>query len=164
MSPIKRPRFGGVFLFALHLLRVQGFCFALLQYRPIQAFTARFVPLMQLYRPRHVRAHTRARTPCTDTSYQTPRRTLYSLAQPPIIIRYIRVQGCAARYGSMPDSAADCRPRQPGGVSASTCTGSARRLAIWHPPLGGAVQQQGHGGRRGTIDGYRRISFRAVAR
>lgn len=32
----------------------------------------------------------------------------------PIIIRYIRVRPC---YGSVPDSAADCRPCQPGGVS-----------------------------------------------
>lgn len=33
----------------------------------------------------------------TSSVYQipTPRRTLHSLAQPPIIIRYIRVQGCA---------------------------------------------------------------------
>ena len=41
------------FSFALHLLRMQGFYFALLQYNPIQAFTARFVPSMQLYRQRH---------------------------------------------------------------------------------------------------------------
>nr|DAT92242.1 MAG TPA: hypothetical protein [Caudoviricetes sp.] len=33
-----------------------------------------------------------------------------------------------------------------------------------HPPPGGAVQRQGRGGRRGTIDGYRRVSFRAFAR
>lgn len=37
------------FSFALHLLRVQGFYFAMLQYIYIQAFTARFVPFMQLY-------------------------------------------------------------------------------------------------------------------
>lgn len=34
------------FSFALHLLRVQGFYFALLQYSPIQAFTVRFIPSM----------------------------------------------------------------------------------------------------------------------
>jgi hypothetical protein len=45
------------FSFALHLLRVQGFYFALLQYSPIQAFTARFVPSMQLYRTRSKTAH-----------------------------------------------------------------------------------------------------------
>jgi hypothetical protein len=37
----------------LHLLKVQGFYFALLQYGHAQAFTARFAPLMQLYRPRN---------------------------------------------------------------------------------------------------------------
>lgn len=44
--------------FALHLLRVQGFYFALRQYSPMQAFTARFVTSMQLYRPRRKTAHT----------------------------------------------------------------------------------------------------------
>lgn len=37
---------------------VQGFYFALLQYSPIQAFTAHFAVLMQLYRPHHKTAHT----------------------------------------------------------------------------------------------------------
>lgn len=57
---------------------------------------------------------------------------------------------------------------QPGGVSIlpkpdglQSGTGSAVRA---HPPPGGTVQQQGRGGRRGTIDGYRRSSFRAFAR
>ena len=57
---------------------------------------------------------------------------------------------------------------QPGGVSIlpkpdglQSGTGSAVRA---HPPPGGAVQQQERGGRRGTIGGYRRISFRAFAR
>lgn len=43
-----RPRWRG-FSFALHLLRVQGFYFALLQYSHIQAFTAHFVFPMQNY-------------------------------------------------------------------------------------------------------------------
>ena len=43
-----RPRWRG-FSFALHLLEVQGFYFAPLQYAKIQAFTARFVPSMQNY-------------------------------------------------------------------------------------------------------------------
>ena len=51
-----RPR-GGAFSFALHLLRVQGFCFALLQYSPIQAFTADFITSMQLYHPRYKTAY-----------------------------------------------------------------------------------------------------------
>lgn len=72
----------------------------------------------------------------------------------PIIIRYIRVRPCS---GSMPDAAAYRRPCQPGGLQSGT--GS-----VWHPPPGGAVQRQGRGGRRGTIGGYRRNSFRAFAR
>lgn len=93
----------------------------------------------------------------------------------PIIIMYIRGQGCASCYKSMQDSAADRRPCQPGGVSASTCTGPARQLAIWHRVSSQGAQagtlhpaeqssNRGAAGRRGTIDGYRRISFRAVAR
>lgn len=51
------PTWAG-FSFALHLLRVQGFYFALLQYGPIQAFTACFLSSMQfLYHPRHKTAH-----------------------------------------------------------------------------------------------------------
>lgn len=47
----------------------------------------------------------------------TPRRTLYRPAQPPYYNKVYK--GAAARpcYGSMPDSAADRRPCQPGGVS-----------------------------------------------
>ena len=69
-----------------------------------------------------------------------PRRTLYRSAQPPYynnVYKSVAVRPC---YGSMPDSAAYHRPCKPGGVCVSTCTGSARRLAIWHPPPGGAVQ------------------------
>lgn len=51
-----RPRWRG-FSFALHLLRVQGFYFTRLQYANIQALTTCFVPLMQLYNPRHKTAH-----------------------------------------------------------------------------------------------------------
>lgn len=100
-----------------------------------------------------------------------PRRTLYRPAQPPYynkVYKGARVRPC---YGSMPDSAAHCRPCQPGG---GLDTSHARRLAIWHrsaagrtgwhPPPGGAVRRQGRGGRSGTIDGYRRSSFRAFAR
>jgi hypothetical protein len=41
----------------LHLLKVQGFYFSLLQYSHIQAFTACFVQSMQLYRPRRKTMH-----------------------------------------------------------------------------------------------------------
>lgn len=39
------------FSFALHLLRAQGFYFALLQYSLMQAFTTRFTQSIQSYRP-----------------------------------------------------------------------------------------------------------------
>jgi hypothetical protein len=45
-----RPRWRG-FSFALHLLRVQGFYFALLQYSHIQAFTVRFVSVHEVIPP-----------------------------------------------------------------------------------------------------------------
>ena len=81
----------------------------------------------------------------------------------PIIIRYIMGQRCALCYGSMPDGAAYRRPCQPGGLRSGTGL-TIRAGTGWHTPPGGAVQRNGHGGRRGTIDGYRRISFRAFAR
>ena len=97
--------------------------------------------------------------PPAHTQIPAPRRTLHSLAQPPYYNKVYKVAAVRPCYGSMPDGAAYRKPCQPSGVSVSTCTGSA-----WHPPPGRAVQRQGRGGRRGTIDGLRRISFRAFAR
>lgn len=60
---------------------------------------------------------------------------------------------------------------QPGGVSIlpkpdglQSGTGQQSRCTGWHVLPGGAVQRQERGGRRGTIGGYRRNSFRAFAR
>lgn len=78
-----------------------------------------------------------------------------------------------ADHASSGGSASPPVQGQPGGVSIlytpsglQSGTGSAVNQggAVWHPPPGGAVQQQGRGGRRGTTGGYRRSSFRAVAR
>lgn len=55
-SPPPRPRWRG-FSFTLHLLRVQGFYFALLQCIHIQAFTASFAPSMPTYRTCRKTAH-----------------------------------------------------------------------------------------------------------
>ena len=111
---------------------------------------------------------------------QAPRRTLYRPAQPQTMparrglllpyadrwqvlhpahllrgqrLHLYRSSQKASRYFPRP-AACNLAPGQLSGR-----TGSA-----WHLPHGGAVQQQGHGGRRGTIDGLRRISFRAFAR
>lgn len=87
----------------------------------------------------------------------------------PIIIMYIRAYPC---YGSMPDGATYHRPCKPGGVSMlltpgdlQSSTGSAVRAGrsgTLHPA--GQSSSRERGGRRGTIGGYRRISFRAFAR
>lgn len=84
----------------------------------------------------------------TSSAYQIPAscRTLYRSVQPPY-------------YNKVYKSAADCKQCQPGGLRSGTGHRSA-----WHPPPGVTVQQQGRGWRRGTIDGYRRVSFRAFAR
>lgn len=53
---------------------------------------------------------------------------------------------------------------QPGGLQSGTGQRSGRTGSARRPLPGGAVQQQGRGGRRGTIGGSRRNSFRAFAR
>lgn len=162
----------------------------MLQYSSIQAFTARFVSSMQLtahsakqrtglysgvscdcasstaHDNRPTQADVTPPAPrwsvsqrrSVSSTYQmpTPRRALYRPAQTAYYNNVYKGQLCA--------SVVD--PCQPGGVSIfptpgglRSGTGSAR-----HPPPGGAVQQLGRSGRRGTIGGYRRISFRAFAR
>lgn len=50
-------------------------------------------------------------------------------------------------------------------AACSLAPGQRSGWAVWCPPPGGAVQRQGSAaGGGGTIGGYRRISFRAVAR
>ena len=145
---------------------MQGFYFVLLQYSPIQAFTARFVPSMQ-FTIHAIKQHTElcrvfscdcTRSTAHDTkptqaaiippaprwsvsqrrntssTYQipAPRRTLYSSAQTAYYNNVYMGAGVRHRYGSTPDGAAHRRPCQPGEVSASTCTGSARRAARNH--------------------------------
>lgn len=74
---------------------VQGFYFARIQYSPIQAFTERFVLLMQLYRPRHKTAHkalhglflrlhplNRPRYQTDKSGYNTTRATLEGIHAP----------------------------------------------------------------------------------
>lgn len=95
------------------------------------------------------------------TAPPAPRRTLYRAAQPSYYNKVYKGAAVRTYYRSMPDSAADRRPCQPGGVSMLP---TVQGRSAWHTPPGGAVQQQGRGAAGGTIDGYRRISFRAFAR
>ena len=166
--------------------RCRAFIFDRMQHSPIQAFTACFVPSMQLYRPRHKTAHralqglflrlyplSRPRYQTDTSGYNTICDTLERLPapgrpppipdttatqgrctgrrKPPIIIRYIR--------GADHTSPA-------AGQRLNLYRVSSQGGAVWHPPPGGAVQRHGRGGsaRRGTIGGFRRISFRAFAR
>ena len=104
--------------------------------------------------------------------------------RPPIIIRYIR--GCrgAPCCGSMPDGAAYRRPCQRWRVSSYRVRSHwqvlhpahllrGQRLHLYRvspagsrcfPRPAGQSSSGGAAGRRGTIGGYRRISFRAFAR
>lgn len=76
-------------------------------WRCIQLYCTTCDTLEHITAPKHLQ-----RIP--DTSRHAGRYT--GQHSRPIIIRYIRVHGCAC-YGSMPDSAADCRLCKPGGVS-----------------------------------------------
>lgn len=111
----------------------------------------------------------------TSSAYQNTRRNAgrYTAQHSrPIIIRYIRVQGHApvipcqtAQHTADHASPAGsrCFPR-PAACNLAPGQRSGRTGSVWHPPPGGAVQRQERGGRRGTIGGYRRSSFRAFAR
>lgn len=114
-------------------------------------------------------------TAATQAAYTppAPHRTLYRSAQPPYYNKVYKSAGVRPCYESMPDSAAYRRPCQPGGVS--SCHVRIRwqvltRCQQYRPgaPAEGSasppVQGQPGGGRRGTIGGYRRNSFRAFAR
>lgn len=134
----------------------------------------------------------------TSKTYQNQRhaRTMCRPAQPPYYnnvykgarvrpLLWLHARRCSisqtmpARQGQLLPSVNHWQVLHPahllGGVSVSTCTGSARRLAIWHRVSGQGApagtfypaeqsSSRGRGGRRGTIDGYRRISFLAFVR
>ena len=110
------------FSFALYLLRVQGFCFALLQYNPIQAFTARFASSMQLYRQRHKTAHKALQVffllfdPFNRSRYQTDTSGYNTACATPDAAQV----SAAAYYNKVyrgGSGATYRRPCQPGGVS-----------------------------------------------
>ena len=77
-----------------------------------------------------------------------------------VLIRYQQYRSGAPAKGLAPPPVQG----QPGGLQSGTGQQPGRTWSARHPPPGGAVQQQGRGGRRGTIGGLRRSSFRAFAR
>lgn len=114
-----------------------------------------------------------------------PLRTLHSSAQPPYYNKVYKgappVMDPCQTVQQIADHASPAHllrgaapppvQGQPGGVSMLPTPGGLRSgtgqrsgRTSWHFLPGGAVQQQGCGGRRGTIGGSRRSSFRAFAR
>ena len=220
ISSRSRPRWRG-FYFALHPNAVQGFYFVWMQYSTIQAFTACFVPSMQLYGPRSKTAlralqrrflrlhplnrllyqndtsgynttcatldgiHAPGRAPPIPDTTATPGRCT-GQHRPSIIIMYIREQTMPAAAGQLLPCAdhwqvlTHCQQYRPGAPAEGSARRGfdafhARRLEAWHRDSGqggrsgtlhpaGQSSNKGRGGRRGTIGGYRRISFRAFAR
>lgn len=90
-----------------------GFCRRLSDYLQFFRRCCLSVHPAILHRLRHAGAYHSAVTPPACTRYQQHAGRCTGQHSCPIIIRYIRVRPC---YGSMPDSAANRRPCQPGGV------------------------------------------------
>lgn len=150
---------------------IHGFTAAFPAIAPVQppAITARHKRL--LYHLRHGGAHTSARTRSTDTRYHRHAGTLGRSVQPPIIIRYIRGRSIPQTVPAAAGQRLHLHRVSPAGyqylprpAAGGLAPGQRSGRAVWHSPPGGAVQQQGRGGRRGTTGGSRRISFRAFSR
>nr|DAZ63410.1 MAG TPA: hypothetical protein [Caudoviricetes sp.] len=152
-------------LFAAHAIipqqrkkRLQSFTVVFPLILSIPAHTIQQPHKPPIHHLRHAEWHTVKRSTFTNTQISPPYRTLSRSAQPLIIIRYIMVQRRAlvidpcqtVQHIANHASPAMCRyfPRLAAGVlawvSLALCFFLARR--------------------RGTLDGYRRISFRAFAR
>ena len=150
----------------------QGFTAAFPAIVPVQPPTIPDRHNKPSHHPRNAGGHTRARTRSTETRYHHHAGTLHRSAQTVYYNKVYKRADHASGGGSAPTvcgSLASAAPGAPAEGSASppvqgqpgglrSVTGSAVRA---HPPPGGAVKRQG---RRGTIDGCRRISFRAFAR
>lgn len=138
--------------------RLQGFTGAFPLIFPISAHTIRQIHKPPIRQLRHAGGHTVKHSTSTDTRSHRRAERCTGQRSRPIIIRYIRVQRCApvidpcqtVQHIANHASPAMCRyfPRLAAGVlawvSLALCFFLARR--------------------RGTLDGYRRISFRAFAR
>lgn len=147
---------------------LQGFAAAFPLIRPIPAHTIQQMYKLPIHRLRNAGWHTVKCCTSTNTRYHRHAGRCTGATCPPTIIMYIRVQRCApvvdlcqavqhsADHASPAASRCFSRPAVCGLALGQR---SERTRPAWRPPPGGAVQQQEQGGRRGTIDGYRRISF-----
>ena len=145
---------------------VQGFYFALLQYSHIQAFTVRFVPLMQLYHPHHKTVH-RALQGIPRLFDPFQRTTIQQIHKPPMH-RLHHTRGHTIKRSTSTDTRCN---RHAGRCTGATCPPTiimyirvqrcapvvdlcqAVQHSADHASGGGTVQRQGHGGRRGTTSG-----------
>lgn len=96
----------------------------------------------------------------TSSAYQIPAscRTLYRSVQPPYYNNVYK----GATVRPVIDPCQTVQHTADHAIPAGSAPAVCGSLASDTP--GGAVQRQGRGGRRGTIGGYRRSSFRAFAR
>lgn len=147
--------------------RLQGFTAAFPFIYPIPAHTIQQPHKPPIRRLRSARGHTVKRCTSTNTRIPPPRRTLYRAGQPPIIIRYIRVQRCisvidpcpavyhsadhASGDGSVHPACIRCKG-QPGGLRSGTGQQSGRTL---HP----TGQSSSRGAAGGTTGGLSPLLF-----
>ena len=121
--------------------RLQGFTAAFPLICPIPSHTIQQSHKPPMHHLCHAGWHTIKRSTPTDTRHHRRTGTLYRSAQPSIIIRYIRVQGCAPVVD----------PCQ-----------TVQHIADHASPA--AEQSSSRDTAGGTTGGYRRFSFRAFAR
>lgn len=133
----------------------QGFTSAFPTIAPAQPPTIPDRHNKPLHHLRHAGAPASARTRSTDTRYHYHAGTQHRSVQTAYYNNVYKGANHASPAGSR------CFPRPAAGCLAP---GQRSGLTGWHPPPGGEVQRQGQGGRCGTIDGFRRSSFRAFAR
>lgn len=153
-------------LFAAHAIipqqrkkRLQSFTVVFSLILSIPAHTIQQPHKPPIHHLRHAEWHTVKRSTFTNTQISPPYRTLSRSAQPLIIIRYIMVQRRALVIDPYQAVQQTANHASPAACDLALGQRSERTRPAWHLPPGGAVQQQERSGRRGTIDGYRRISF-----
>lgn len=159
--------------------RLQDFVGAFPLIRPIPAHTIQQPHKPPIHRLRHVGWHTVKRRTSSDTRYHRHAGHCTSQRSRPIIIRYIRGGSGAPPVMDLCQTVQHTADHANPAASAPTVCGSLASSAPDAPAEGSAsppVQGQPGGGlapvssqwrggrRRGTIDGYRRVSFRAFAR
>lgn len=166
---------------------MQGFSFALLQYSPIQAFTAAFISSMKLYIQNIKTVHRALQRLSVDLTYYSAHNTAAAqAAYTPTATRWraYRQAQHLPQYQIPPPRLTLYRATQPPyynkvykyapllRIHTRRCiiaqTMPARRLTIWHrsavrahPPPGGAVQQRA-GGTTGGLPSLLFSGFRPI--